>query len=104
MSMVRMSTVRHLYIMHVYHNILKYENIHFLSLGANVNAQDKYGQAGLLHACSRGHWGVALELVERGADIEKGGEGGTPLVLAARNGHLALVQSLIRRGAYYIVN
>ena len=79
-----------------------YTNNHFLSPGANPDSQDEYGDTALCIACCHGHQNVALQLLERGADIEKGGRLGTPLILAARNGHLNVVQSLINKGAYYI--
>ena len=81
--------------------VYKYKVTIFLSPGVNIYAQDQFGNTALCLACESGHQHVAIQLLECGADIEKGGRFGTPLIQAARNGHLNVVQSLIDRGAYY---
>lgn len=40
-----------------------------LKAGADLNAQDQHGQTALIHALQGGHYGVALALIDAGADV-----------------------------------
>jgi ankyrin repeat protein len=71
-----------------------------LRAGANVNAEDNYGQTSLHWTCKEGHSQVFKELLEHGADIEsKTICGFTSLHFACWNGQLAVVNELLSRGA-----
>jgi ankyrin repeat protein len=70
-----------------------------LSVGADVNTKNNYGNKPLHWACSRGHVQVFKELVEHGADTEaKNSNGWTPLHWASGGGHLAVVIELLSPG------
>jgi ankyrin repeat protein len=51
-------------------------------------------------AAANGHMGIALKLLEHGADVDfKHIDGRSPLSLAARGGHIDTVRALVGRGA-----
>ena len=65
-----------------------------------VNCVDGGGRSPLSWAASRGYMGVALALLDCGADIEtRDNRGKTPLSWAAENEHNGVVQLLLDRGA-----
>jgi ankyrin repeat protein len=67
-----------------------------LSVGADVNAKDRYGTTALHCASREGHVQVFKELVEHGADIEaKDNHDWTPLHCAAFYDRLAVVVELL---------
>jgi ankyrin repeat protein len=67
-----------------------------LSVGADVNAKNNYGETPLHWACGRGHVQVVIELREHGADIEaKDYEDWTPLHWACCTDNLAAVTELL---------
>jgi ankyrin repeat protein len=72
-----------------------------LSVGADVNAKDIYGDRTPLHwACAHGHMQVFNELVEHGADVEATDRhGSTPLHYAISQDHLPVVKALLSGGA-----
>jgi ankyrin repeat protein len=71
-----------------------------LSVGADIESKDNYGNMPLHWACKNGHSQVVKELLDHGADIEaKNNFGRTPLHWACYNGHVAIVNELLTRGA-----
>jgi ankyrin repeat protein len=71
-----------------------------LSVGADVNATDRYGYTSLHRACYKGHLAVVIELLSRGANIDaKNHCDWTPLHWACINGHLKVVTELLTHGA-----
>lgn len=74
--------------------------IELIVQGADVNAQDLFGTP--LHlAAAKGRTGIAVILIDRGADIEAPGEpeGARPLHTAALNGQADIAALLLDRGA-----
>lgn len=67
---------------------------HFISQGANVNAQE--GNA-LIYAASNGHLDVVKYLVEYGIDVNA--QEGLSLIYAARSGNLPMIEYLVSQGA-----
>ena len=75
-----------------------------LADGAKPDIKDTEGWSALLVCCRNGwpdHLEVIKILLDAGADINQGTleYGFTPLLLAANNGHMAIVRELLRRGA-----
>jgi ankyrin repeat protein len=67
--------------------------------GADVNLQDRLGNAPLLTACNRGHVIVVEELVKAGADVYLQGKYDTPLIAACNRGHVRVMEELVKAGA-----
>ncbi|KXH51697.1 hypothetical protein CSIM01_04730 [Colletotrichum simmondsii] len=75
-------------------NNLEDHLLHLLVKGGNANQENP-----LYVASGKGFSGVVDALLLYGADPNAAGSGGTPLVMAAKNGHLAVVHTLITWGA-----
>ena len=65
-----------------------------LDNGAEVDRANKGGVTPLLIACQQGHLDVARLLLERGADVNRATEKGTPLAIAQKKGHSSIVALL----------
>lgn len=70
-----------------------------MAAGADVNDTDASGASALVVAAHSGHRAAAALLVARGADVNAAGAGYAPLHAAVLRGDLALVQTLLARGA-----
>ena len=71
-----------------------------LGKGANPRASDFLGKTALHYAVLAGQLGIAADLVQAGALLDTQNHSGeTPLFLATRDCHLALVQFLLERCA-----
>ena len=71
-----------------------------LECGANVNAQDKYGETVLHCAVEKGHGKVIKLLLECGANVDaKGKDGKTVLHCAVEKGYEKVVKLLLECGA-----
>ena len=92
-----------------------------LEKGADVNAKDRYDRTALHMAAEGGHEALVQQLLEKGADVNakdghnrtalhmvvgeavvqlaKDGDDWTPLYVAAKGGHEAMVQQLLEKGA-----
>jgi len=73
-----------------------------ISHGANVDGSSKEGCTPLSQACIHGHYDVAKELLDAGADpnvVMATPDGPAPLYWAAKHGHLDIVKLLIKEGA-----
>jgi ankyrin repeat protein len=72
-----------------------------IARGANVNAKEaRNGQSALMWAVEQKHLAAARALIEHGADMRARSDGGfTPLLFAAQQGDLGLVQLLLAAGA-----
>ncbi len=69
-----------------------------LTGGAEVDARDLNGWTALGFACSWGHESIVDLLLEAGADAGAGNDVITPLMTAAANGHLVIMETLLDRG------
>ena len=70
--------------------------------GADLHVQNAEGWTALTHACAHGHYEIAQQLLDSGADPdvqESNSMKETPLSLAAQLGDFDLVRLLIHRGA-----
>lgn len=69
--------------------------------GLDIDALGTYGWTALHEAASCGYQDIVVLLLENGADpnIQDSVQRCTPIHLAAKNGHLEVVMSLVRCGA-----
>ena len=79
---------------------------HLIKAGADVNAQNQYGQTALIRASREGHLEIVKALIETGANLNLQGqaewtteEGWTALIHASWKGRLEVVKSLVDAGA-----
>jgi len=68
--------------------------------GANINAQDRYGNTVLIKAVEDGRKDIVELLLAKGADINAtNNDGATALMLAVRDSYKSMVELLIAKGA-----
>jgi len=67
--------------------------------GADADRANAKGQRPLAGVCWKGAVDVARALLDHGADVDAGGGGMTPLMLAASDGSLEIVDALLAAGA-----
>ena len=70
-----------------------------LAVGANINDKAPTGSSALAIAALSGHGPLATFLIEKGADVNDAEAGYAPLHAAVLRGDLALVNTLLARGA-----
>jgi ankyrin repeat protein len=73
---------------------------HLKELGKNPNHKDPWEKSVLMHSAYKGHFDIAVLLLEHGADVNSiSNSGRTPLIAAAFGGHVKLVKLFIKHGA-----
>ena len=79
----------------------EYENVlAWIHGGANVNAQDEYGNTGIICAAEQGYDSILEQLVAAGGDVNiTNKDGDSALDLAKYAGHQSTVEFLIKLGA-----
>ena len=70
-----------------------------IKAGANVNAENKWGETPLIVAARHGHIEIVKLLIEAGADLETNDDGYTPLDFALMYEHTETVEILKQHGA-----
>ena len=69
-----------------------------LNSGMSINAVDETGHSIFHYACGRGHLDIVRACIEQGADLSEENGAVTPLTLAVKNGHVAVVSLLVEEG------
>lgn len=70
-----------------------------LSLCAQLQLKDRFGNTALTYACKSGHLEIVRELIARGASVNTD-DGCTPLYAASSSGHVEVVRELLAHGAW----
>ncbi len=71
-----------------------------LTVGADINARDRYGQTALMIAARNGESSVVRFLLKNGAELDYTAKYGlSALMLAVIGGHADIVQALVEAGA-----
>ena len=74
---------------------------HLKELGKNPNHKDPWEKSVLMHSAYKGHYDIAVLLLEHGADVNSiSNSGRTPLIAASFGGHVKLVKLFIRHQAH----